>query len=90
MLFELFQTGPDSNPQSFKMKMQAYNIGDKGDKLTVNRFDGEDCQSDATSVIDGGVRVRSRYGKSRASYRTYLDDANMCDFGSIQLADSEG
>ena len=90
MLFELLQMGPDINPQSFKLTMQAYNIGEKDDKLTVNRFEGEDCQGDGTSAFDGGVKVRSRWGKSRVRYRTFLDDANMCDFGSIQLADSEG
>ena len=90
MFFELLQMGPDSNPSSFKLKMQAYNIGERHDKLTVNRFDGEDCQSDATSVVDGGVRVGSRWGRSRVSYRTFLDETNMCDFGSISLADSDG
>jgi hypothetical protein len=90
MLFDLFQTGPDESPQSFKFKMQAYNMGKKGDTLTVNRFDGEDCESDGTSVVDDGVRVKERWGKSRARYRTFLDETSMCDFGSIQVADSEG
>ena len=36
--FNLFQVGPDSDIYSFKLKMQAYNIGAPGDVLTVNRF----------------------------------------------------
>jgi len=70
--------------------MQAYNFGDGGDKLSVNRFEGEDCAGDATSVTDGGITVRERWGKTRAFYRSWLDDTNMCDFGSINLTDDEG
>ena len=70
--------------------MQAYNIGEGGDKLSVNRFEGEDCAGDATSVSDGGITVWERWGKTKAFYRAYLKDTNMCDFGSINLTDDEG
>ena len=43
MVFELLQVGPDSSPQSLELKMQAYNIGERGENLTVNRFDGKGC-----------------------------------------------
>ena len=70
--------------------MQGYNFGEGGDKLSVNRFEEADCAGDATSVSDGGITVRSRRGKTKAFYREYLDDVNMCDFGSINLTDDEG
>ena len=89
MLFDLYQKGPDDDVYGFKMSMQAYNIGDKGDHLSINRFEGGDCAGDATSVTDN-VGVYERYGKTRAYFRSYLDDTNMCDFGSINLADDEG
>ena len=89
MLFDLWQRGPDDDVTGFKMQMRSFNIGDRGDRLSINRFEGEDCAGDATLVADR-IRVRSRYGKTRANYRSYLEDTNMCDFGSINLADDEG
>ena len=62
MLFDLNQVGSDDNPYSFKVKMQAYNIGARGDKLSVNRFAGMDCAGDATTVADGSVWVSERWG----------------------------
>lgn len=58
MRFDLFQSGPDDRPNTFKLKMKAYNIGEHGDVLSVNRFDGDECQGDSTTVIDGKVRVQ--------------------------------
>ena len=62
MLFDLNQVGSDDSVHSFKIKMQAYNIGSGGDKLSVNRFAGVDCAGDATTVADGSVWVQSRWG----------------------------
>ena len=90
MLFDLSQNGPDDNVKRFKMGMVAYNIGEDGDMLSINRFDGEDCAGDATTVVDGKVTVKERWGKSRAYYRARLEDTNMCDFGSINVTDDEG
>jgi len=90
MLFTLNQKGPDDDVYGFKIGLQARNIGEGGDKLSINRFEGEDCAGDATSVSDGGVTVWERWGKTKAYYRDYLDDTNMCDFGSINLTDDEG
>ena len=70
--------------------MQARNIGEGGDMLSVNRFEDKDCAGDATLVADGSIRVREKRGKTKAFYRDYLDDTNMCDFGSINLTDDEG
>ena len=62
MLVDLNQIGSDDSPYSFKLKMQAYNIGARGDKLSLNSFAGEDCAGDATSVADGSVWVSERWG----------------------------
>ena len=90
MLFTLNQYGPDDNVYGFKIGLQAYNIGEGGDKLSVNRFEGEDCAGDATSVSDGGITVWEGWGRTKAFYRDYLYDTNMCNFGSINLTDDEG
>ena len=89
-LFNLHQKGSDDDVYGFKIGMQGYNFGEGGDKLSVNRFEEADCAGDATSVSDGGITVRSRWGKTKAWFRSYLDDVNMCDFGSINLTDDEG
>ena len=90
MRFDLFQSGPDDGPNIFKLKMQAYNIGAEGDELTINRFVGDECQRGATTVVDGGIYVKEHFGMTGAKYRSNFKDLKMCDFGSIQLADSKG
>jgi hypothetical protein len=82
-LFDLYQKGPDDSPYFFTTKMQAYNVGEHGDMLSINSFGDADCAGDATSVSDGGVTVRARWGRSRARFWTHLADTNMCDIGSI-------
>ena len=62
MLFNLAQYGPDNDVESFKMSFQAYNFGEDGDMLSINRFQGADCSSDAINVVEGGVTVRDIYG----------------------------
>ena len=61
MLVELSQIGSDEDPQEFDLKMQAYNMGTYGDKLSVDRFADADCTGDATTVADGSVPVQSRW-----------------------------
>ena len=88
MHFNLLQVGPDDNPHSFKLKMRAYNIGKPGDALTINRFEKTDCQNgEAISVIDGGVRVQSKWESSNAYYNNLLKNTKLSDFSSLQLSD---
>ena len=44
------------------MSFQAYNFGEDGDMLSINRFQGADCSSDAINVVEDGVTVRDIYG----------------------------
>ena len=72
------------------MNLQAYNVGDSGDKLSINSYASADCAGDATTVVDGGVTVYSRWSRSRAYYRSYLADTKICDHTSLALADADG
>ena len=91
MLFNLFQNGSDDDVNFFKIDMQAFNFGSEGDQLSFNRYESADCDGGAPTLVDDDITVRSRWGFTRAFYRSYLDDINMCDFGgSISLNDSEG
>jgi len=89
-LVDLFQKGADDNPLSFKMQLQVDNMEEHDDHLSMNRFDSADCAGDATTVIDGNIVVKSRFGKSKARYRSFLEETNMCDFRSIQITDMDG
>ena len=71
--------------------MQTFNFGEDGDQLSFNRYQGADCDGGAPTLVDDDIIVRSRWGFTRAFYRDYLDDINMCDFGgSISLNDADG
>ena len=72
------------------MSMQSYNVGADGDMLSINSYGSADCAGDATTVVDGGVWVTSRWHQSRAYYRSYLDDTEMCDHSSLSLNDADG
>ena len=60
-LVDIDQWTKDGEVDSFKMALQAYNVGAHGDMLSVNSYGEADCAGDATVVVDGGVTVRSRW-----------------------------
>ena len=87
MHFNLFQVGPDK----LKVKMRSHNIGNPGDTLNINRFEKIDCQnSEAISLIDGGVRVQNKWNSSYAYYNNHLKNTKLNDFVSLELTDSQG
>ena len=59
-LFDLHQVSKDGEVDSFKLAMQASNI-DAPSPLSVNSYGEADCAGDATTVVDGGIYVRSRW-----------------------------
>ena len=60
-LFDLYQRSKDGEVDSFKVALQSYNVGAHGDKLSVNSYGEADCAGDATTVVDGGIAVYSRW-----------------------------
>ena len=60
-LFDLYQRSKDGEVDSFKVALQSYNVGADGDMLSVNSYGEADCAGDATTVVDGGITVHSRW-----------------------------
>ena len=86
MLFKLLQVGADDDPYLTKLKMQGYNMGEGGSMLSVSAFTEDDCAGDAKTVIDGKIKVRERWGRTRFHYWNRFWDKGFADFGeSLQL-----
>merc|ERR1712038_1306861 len=89
MMFGLKQKGSDEDVKSFKIGMQAFNMGEKDDTLHINRFEEINCGGDAT-IVDGGIPVISFWGQTKAFYWSKLEETNMCDSVSMSLNNDKG